>query len=475
MSTPSQSVSKHDWGNDSVARMAKRVDKLQGPENIFTWLQDARIACPALDHRELLLYRQSGWSIERLTEFCRKSGSNLPFPTDFRENNERIVEAAFHKGETTAVSPSSTDSALASVSKEGEVERKNGAGMWTPAFAVLEYGVLQVYNSEAEYDRRKRSPTSRVPHEYSLAEAEAVCRLGREIHVFRCLGKLLRLRTTTSQLASEWVSAIAVAGAQFTKDDTLFAQSQAVLKSYQIQLRDHIDGARKKLQEEFEANIKNMATNKKDELQRLRKNLDDELERKKREYETTEDKFKKAIQDQAQQEAKERKEKESIKEELARRARAAFDPNNPDAVEVVGGFEVDSIGFLDREYKARLAHFASKLLDGDLNTTDKVLLNATAQGRTEEEEAEVLTKMSDAVPTIDVEKERKLMRQHVQHDAVLDQLEQDLEQRHRILLGNLHAQHKAAIEREEERHQQVSAFLSHFHGISLTAGSLCIF
>ena len=109
-----------------------------------------------------------------------------------------------------------------------------------------------------------------------------------------------------------------------------------------------------------------------------------------------------------------------------------------------------------QRYKGRLAQLASRLLDGELNAEDKVLLGDTAQGRSEAEEAELFKKMTDAVPSVDVAVERGHMREHVRAAEVLQRLDEDLEQRHRILLSNLHAQHKAAFEREVERQQQVS-------------------
>ena len=67
---------------------------------------------------------------------------------------------------------------------------------------------------------------------YDLAQSEAVCRLGREMHLFRSMGKLVKVRASTTEVASEWVTAVAVAGAQFSKDDVLHAQSQLVLQAY---------------------------------------------------------------------------------------------------------------------------------------------------------------------------------------------------------------------------------------------------
>ena len=278
-----------DWRQDSVARMAKRADQMQGPHNVFTWLRDAREACASLEPSELLLYRQAGWSIEQIVSHCRVvGGAELPFPSTFRASNEEIVTAAFQGGESRRGSPRSSDApSIVQVSKRGDLERKNGAGMWAPCFCVLSDSFLLVFDTEAQYKRLKRSRSQSsaslaevAPHSYGLNEAEAVCRLGREIHLFRCMGKLLRLRSTTSELASEWVEALAIAGAQSTKDGELLSQSQLVSQAYLQQLSGHLNSLRTKLGAEFEASIADMARAKKAELQQLRTNLDEELSRK---------------------------------------------------------------------------------------------------------------------------------------------------------------------------------------------------
>ena len=276
--------------------MAERADQIQGPDNVFVWLRDAHRVCPAMEAPELLLYRQAGWSIEQLSLYAQQvTGSDLPFPATSRESIEQLATSAFENG-ANGLDPSETYLA-APPEKEGDMERKSSVGAWSPCYAWLCEQRLHVFDNRAQcqrYRRMNRAARDASPpnHLYELAQSEAVCRLGREVHLFRFQGKQVRLRAATTDVAAEWVVAVAICGAQHTKQPRLLAQSQLVLHGYPRQLRQHMQQLRDELTVKFRTSVEDVAETKKGELQKLRQTLDETLQRKEAEYRAKEEAYK---------------------------------------------------------------------------------------------------------------------------------------------------------------------------------------